>query len=369
MEIDLPKKRSERNLSQFLNMDIGGSSLGAKFKFDFYKDLALLLDSGVTLSDSLSLIFEEQSSRKAKDTIGILLDSVSKGETFRAAMEAAGVFSKYEYTTASMGELSGMLSLVLSRLGDYFEAQIAQKRLIIGAAIYPVIVLLTAVGAISFLLIFMIPMFKDVFGRNANELPAITQFMISSSEILSACIPYLLLITTLFSIAHLRWRSSTSYRLFRYRMLDKIPIVGAILKKNAMMRWSSAMHLMLSTGVTLSDAINMSISIDMHPHLTRDLRLASQDILVGKSLSDSLSSSATVSARMALVLKVAEESNRLSEVFYDLSTRYENELKHQSKLISTVLEPLIIAFLGLVVGTILLAMYLPIFEMSSISGF
>ena len=254
---------------------------------------------------------------------------------------------------------------VLEQLANFFASKIAQKRQVISAISYPMIVLLTAFGAIYFMLKYVVPMFSDVFKRFNSDLPGLTKFVIRLSSVFTSYVPAIILfISSLFLLIYSQ-RNKFWYKRYSSVLLLKIPFVGNLLLKIYMERFCNSMNLLIASRTQLINAIDLvSKMIDFYP-IASSLEIVKQDILKGETLYNSLSKYRIYNKRMISLIKVAEEVNQLDVIFGKLSKQYSDEIKHQTGLISSLLEPIMIVFLGLLVGVILVAMYLPLFRLGT----
>jgi type IV pilus assembly protein PilC len=361
------KTGNNASLLDFLNKDIsfGSSQLNDRKKEAFYLELSTLLLSGIDLKTSLELILIEQDKNKEKQTFSSVKEKVLLGSPFSESLKQTKMFSDYEYYSIRIGEETGKLGEVLTDLAHFFKNKISQRRKIISAVTYPVIVLCTSMGAVFFMLKFVVPMFADVFTRFGGELPWITAMIIKASDFIDSTFWFGLL--TLISIFVFLFLSKEKlwFRKWSSKILLKIPVVGDIISKIYLARFANTMRLLVSTNTPLLRSIALvKEMIGFYP-LEESLESAERSILLGESLHQSLSPFTFYPPKLIQLIKVGEEVNRLDYFFAKIADQYTEEVEHKTGTISSLLEPLIIIFLGLVVGLILIAMYLPMFQMSN----
>lgn len=360
-------KQEGKDWLAFLNKDIKlfGSKLNDKKKERFYSELTILFSAGIDIKTALELIEEEQTKAIDKTLFGGIKNYVINGGSLSDAIHQTGQFSAYEYYSLQIGEESGRLPEVLKDLADFFVKKIQQKRQIVNALSYPSIVLLTSFGAIFFMLKFVVPMFSDVFKRFNGELPYLTKMIINISEIFSDYSFYFFivlgsLITFIYSQRKQQWfRSAAS------SLAMKTPIVGDIIKKIYLARFCHSMNLLIGAKTPLVSAIDLVKKMVGFYPLEHSLAIIQEDILRGESLYVSLSRFKIYNRRMLSLIKVAEEVNQLDVIFGKLAKQYGDEVEHQTGLIGSLIEPVMIIFLGLLVSVILVAMYLPLFQLST----
>ncbi len=339
-----------------------------KNKEAFYTELSVLLNAGITLKNSLSLVGEEQKKKIDTELIENIIKNIIVGKSLSEAIKLANVFTEYEYYSLKIGEETGSLQKVTNELGLFYRRKNEQRRNILNALSYPIIVLITALFAVIFMLQFVVPMFVGIFKQNKVELPWLTKVIVAASEgfqhnFASIVFLILALIIMRFFISKKQW-----YKKLASNLLLKIPYVGELLRKIYIAQFTQATALLVGAKVPLLSCIQLTKKmIDFYP-LQFALSNIEKEIIQGKELSESLGNYPIFDRKMISLLKVAEQTNQNEYIFERLTRQYNEDIQHQSKLLSTVLEPLIIVFLGALVGVILIAMYLPMFKLSTVIG-
>lgn len=359
--------RKTGSIGDFLNRDItfGSSQLSDKKKEAFYMELSTLLSSGIDLKTALELILFDQAKAKDKVLFGSVKERLISGNSLSESIKTAGKFSDYEFYSIRIGEETGRLGEVLADLARYFKSAIQQRRKIISAVTYPVIVLSTSLGAVFFMIKFVVPMFADVFLRFGGKLPWITAFIIRLSGFFDNYFLYFILIVAGSAGAFIAVKNKPVTRKITSSIVLKIPVVGEIVNKIYLARFANTMRLLISTNTPLLHSISLvKQMINFYP-IEASLNIVEKDILRGESLHKSLSQFSFYPSKLIQLIKVGEEVNRLDYFFEKVSSQYTEEVEYKTNTISSLLEPLIIIFLGLVVGLILIAMYLPMFQMSN----
>lgn len=355
------------DLLAFLNKDIsfGSKQVSDKKKEGLYLELSTLLLSGIDLRTSLELILVDQEQAKDKALFEGVRQRILAGLALSDALKETGRFSDYEYYSIRIGEETGKLGEVLTDLAKYYKSKIQQRRKIVSAVTYPAIVLLSSLGAVFFMIKFVVPMFADVFLRFGGKLPWITAMIISFSGWFDKYFVFFILFVVFAVILYILKRRTKWFRNASSKMLLKTPIVGDLIKKIYLARFANTMRLLVSTDTPLLRSIALVRQmIDYYPIETSLLKVEN-DILHGESLHKSLSAFDFYPAKMIQLIKVGEEVNRMDYFFEKIASQYTEEVEYRTNTISSLLEPLIIIFLGLVVGVILIAMYLPMFQMSN----
>ncbi len=357
-------------LNQLLQKEISlfGSFFGNKKKEDFYTELAVLLKAGITLKDALSLIKGNQKKEKLRRFYHSMLEKLITGQSFGEALEGEKVFSEYEYYSVKIGEETGTLGRVTEELGRYFARKNEQRRQIVNALTYPVIILITAVLVIIFMLRMVVPMFEDIFRQNGVDLPGITKMIISASNFFQKYGSLILLMVVAFFVFRKSFARKKWYRTWKDHLLLKLPYAGNFLKSVYLAQFTQAVALLTASKVPVLNSLRIvKKMIDFTP-LQQSLDQVEEGVLVGQSLHEAMSGTSFFDQKMISLVKVAEETNQSEYIFERLNQQYSTEVHQKSKLLSTVMEPLIIVVVGVFVGIILVSMYLPMFRLSSVLG-
>jgi type II secretory pathway component PulF len=345
-----------------------GDSFNNKKKQAFYQELAVLLKAGITFKEGLSLIVESLKKNTDKELIQSILNQVVNGKPFSDALMASKSFTEYEYYSIQIGEETGTTAQVCSELGHFFERKNEQKRIIIAALTYPSIVLSTAVLVVVFMLSYVVPMFQDIFKQNNMELPFLTQLIVKLSVFTKTFGLYFFLAFLLLLFSTQFFKDNAKYKKTLHYILIKIPIIGPFMTKVYLAQFTQAVTLLTTAKVPLLNSIQMVKKMIRFVPLQEALEKVEESILKGNSLSASLKNNSLFDNRIISLVKVAEETNQTEFVFKQLSEQYNQEVLQQSKIMTTVLEPFIILFVGVLVAVLLVAMYLPMFQLSSAIG-
>ncbi len=355
----------EKDIWSFLNKDVhlSNNKLPNSTKEGFYLEAGILLEAGVDIRTVLDLVKEEQEKKKYKQMFNTLQERVVAGATLSAAMQQSGYFISYEYYSVQIGEETGRLVIILKGLADYFQKRIKQRRQILSALTYPVVILLVAFGAVSFMMAYVVPMFADILKRFGSDLPFITKMVLAISAWVKKSFLFFIVAIVGIAIVCVSQRRKEWFRSLTSRMLLKVPVIGAIIRKINLARFSNTMSLLIVSKIPILQAIQLvNKMIDFYP-VEKSLAFIEKDIISGIPLHKSMSLHDIYPAKMVLLIKVGEEVNRLDTFFSKVAEQYNSDVEHQTNILSKLLEPLIIIILGLVVGIILIAMYLPLFKL------
>ena len=354
----------------FLNKEIRffKPRLPDRLKEGFYLELSTLLSSGVDIRSALELLAEEQTKPRHKALVGSIHDHIVEGASLSNALKTSEYFTPYEYFSVQIGEESGKLNEVLKELALFYTKKLKQRRQMINALSYPSLILFTSMAAVIFMLAFIVPMFSDVFARFGGELPALTQSIISLSEFFASQLPVMLLLTISLIVFVFYNKEKTWFKRYATTLFLKMPVIGEVYLSIHLARFCSAMALLIGSKVPLLKAIQLVRQMMNFYPIDISLDNIEKEILNGKSLHSTLKRFKIYSPRMVALLKVGEEVNSLDKFFDKLGKNYAEEAEHKTGLLSTFLEPVMIIFLGVIVGFILIAMYLPMFQLSGSIG-
>ena len=345
-----------------------GAGFSNKKKQNLYMELAVLLKAGITLKEALTLLIESFKKKADKELIENILDQVVNGKPFSDALASSKQFTEYEYFSIKIGEETGTTAQICKELGTFYERKNEQKRVVVASLTYPSIVLSTAILVVIFMLSYVVPMFEDIFKQNKMELPFLTKVIIKMSGFTQSysLLFFLLVIGLVFTARPLK--DNYKYKKYLHYTLLKIPIFGTFMGKVYMAQFTQAVTLLTSSKVPILNSIQMVRKMIRFIPLQETLEKVENNIMKGDSLSESLKGNTLFDNRIISLVKVAEETNQTEYIFNQLNEQYNQELTQQSKIMSTALEPLIIVFVGVLVAVLLVAMYLPMFQLSSAIG-
>ncbi|MDB5133282.1 MAG: gspF [Mucilaginibacter sp.] len=360
------KTGGNSGLTSLLNRDIsfGSKELSDKKKESLYLELSSLLRAGINLKSSFELVMADQKKEKDKVLFKSIQDAVLNGTTFSQALQQTGKFSLYEVYSLQIGEETGKLVEVLQDLAKFYQQKIKQRRKIISSLTYPVVVLSTSLGAVFFMLKFVVPMFGNVFKRFGGRLPWITEKIIGVSNAMENSLWPAILILILVIAFIFSFRKTEKFRGIFSGVLLRTPLIGNLVQKIYLARFCNSMRLLISAKLPLLRAIALIRQMIRYYPIESSLQKVEDDIMQGKSLHESLQQFKVYPAKMIQLVKVGEETNQLDYFFGIISGQYIEEVEYKTSTLSSIMEPLIIIFLGLVVGVILISMYLPLVQMS-----
>lgn len=331
--------------------------------------LAVLLRSRVALHTSLRVLARQAPRERQRKIVEGLMKDIEKGSTLAGALRAQSeTFDEVLATTAEIGEETGRLEKVLEHHADYLSRLANLRRKFMQALAYPVLVLSVAAGAVSFLLLFIVPAFAEMFRSFQMELPLSTKIVLSTSDLFAAVAPYVLILLPLavLLLTRLSHSRGTFESLIAFGL--KIPFFKTLLIKNFVARFCRSLGTLIEAQVPLVEALHVTQRMFPHQIIGSDIKKILQAVKQGRPVADPLIDSKVFPPLVVQMIAVGEETSELDAMLIRVADFYERELESIVDSLSTVIEPIIIVFLGLLVAAILISMYLPLFDLVNIVG-
>ena len=346
----------------------GGKRVSEKDVTFFTRQLATMLKAGVPLLQSFEIVARGHSnarfSRLMMEVKGRIEAGSSLADAFR---QHPAQFDNLYCNLVAAGESSGMIDAILDRLATYKEKILALKSKIKSALFYPSAVVAVAIIVVWVIMIFVIPAFKEVFSNFGAALPAPTQLVIDISDFVVAWwwAAFLVIGGGIFALSLAVKRSDTA----RYtvdRLLLKFPVVGEILEKATIARWTRTLATMFAAGVPLVESLDAVAGAAGNKVYANATRRVQTDVSTGTSLTNAMTSTQLFPNMVLQMVQIGEESGSLDAMLTKIADFYEREVDDAVAALSSLLEPIIIVFLGIVVGGLVVAMYLPIFKLGAV---
>lgn len=362
-------KETKEGLSGFLNMEITfmQKKFGPKEKEGFYSELGLLLSTGVDIKTAFEIIEEDVPDKKHKALLQQIKNDIISGmRIFEAISKHDRIFSQYEAQSIKIGEETGKLADVLKELGAFYLSSIKLRRQIIGVMTYPVVVISMAILIVYFMLSFVVPIFSDIFTQTGGELPQITQFLIKVSNKSGAIFYTLFTMIGAMVLVHKTQNKKDWYRKYTSAFFLKIPGINTLIRKIYLARFCQSMKLLAGARVMINEALDLVRNMIEYYPMEQALESVKNEVVKeGKLLNESLAKHDIFPKKLVALIKLSEEVNAPEIIFEKLHQQYSAEIEHQQAVVGKLIEPIFIILLGVFVGFILVAMYLPMFEMSS----
>lgn len=329
----------------------------------FTRQLATLIDSGLPLLRGLNVLAKQERDTVLKNTILKLVDSVQGGSTFSESLaEFPFIFNQLYVNMVKAGEVGGVLELVLTRLAEFQEKASKIKNKVGAAMVYPMIVMTIAVAIMGFLLVFIVPKFEAIFHDMLGDrpLPAITTLVISLSRSVQG--HWLVIIATVFALiagykfADRTRRGKSTIDGARLRF----PLFGNIIRKTAISRFSRTLGTLVTSGVPILQALTITRETAGNTVIAAAILQVHESVKEGESIVQPLEASAVFPAMVVSMIDVGEETGQLPEMLLKIADVYDDEVDNSVAAMTAALEPIMIVFLAVVVGTIVVALFLPL---------
>ncbi|MGA3066534.1 MAG: type II secretion system F family protein [Tepidisphaeraceae bacterium] len=338
----------------------------------FTRQLSTLQDAGLPILRSLQILEQQQKPGLLKAIIGGVGDEVESGGTLSDAMaKFPKAFDKLYVNMINAGEAGGVLDLILARLADFMEKAAKLKKKVIGAMIYPCVVISIAVGVVSVIMIFVIPKFIGIFKDFHAELPPPTKILIAISNWFAVDYgwAYVLFSPIAIVLGIKLVRMSDGGKWFVDWASLKIPVLGGILGKTAVGRFTRTLGTLISAGVPILDAINITKETCGNEVYARALAKVHDAIREGESIADPLRATKVVDAIVVNMIDVGEETGDLDKMLMKVADNYDNDVDVLVGSLISILEPIMVVVLGLIVGFIVISLFAPMVSLiQAVSG-
>lgn len=354
------------------NINISGGDnqkISDKELIIFTKQLATMISSGVPLNQTMHILARQQTNRRFMKIIDAVKNGIEQGQKFSDSLEQhKNAFDTLYVAMARAGEESGRLSDILMKLVVYVEKSAKMKQQIKSAMMYPLVILFVAIVVVAGLLIFVVPAFASQFKGAGRALPALTQSVMDLSDFLVQ--RWYVLFGGLFvmGFALSKWLETKQGREAFHRFALKAPIVGDVVRKVCVGRLCSTLSSMLSSGVNIIQALSICAASAGNVVVERIIIAARGRVEQGQLLSVPLSESPLFPIMVISMMEVGERAGKMDEMLSKVSEFYEEEVDQAVKTMLSLIEPLMIVFIGAIVGVLVIAMYLPILDLGNTVG-
>ncbi len=348
-----------------------GGAVKQKELMVFTRQLATLIDAGLPLLQSLNVLAKQEPNPNLRATIVALGEAVQGGSTFSEALSAyPKMFNKLFVNMVKAGEIGGVLEVVLKRLAEYQEKANRLRAKITSAMVYPTIILVIAVGILTFLMLVIVPKFKEMFEGQNMELPGLSQFVFNFSDncmadTLIPFVPNAVLFLTLVAIAIVGisfWKRTPKGGRAVDAAVLKLPKIGDLTRVSAVARFSRTFGTLVSSGVPILQALLITRDTAGNVVVADAVTKIHDSVREGESIVTPMSTSNVFPPMMISMVDVGEETGQLPDMLMKVAEVYDEEVDNSVTALTAMLEPLMIVFLAVVVGSIVLAMFMPMME-------
>ncbi len=358
-----PTKMSEKGKE--FNLPTFGGGVSAKELAVFTRQFSVMIDAGLPLVQCLEILASQQENKLFQKVLTGTRGAVEGGSNLSAAMKQyPKVFDPLYSNMVEAGETGGILDTILQRLSTYIEKNVKLKAAVKSALIYPIGVLTIAAGVIILLLWKVVPIFATLFAGLGVDLPLPTKIVIGMSNFVGSIFGLLILVGIAAAIFGLKvWYGTPGGRYFLDSVILKLPVLGILMRKIAVARFTRTLGTLISSGVPILEGLDITARTSGNAVVERALFQVRKSLEEGKSLTEPLKECAVFPGMVTQMISVGEQTGAMDAMLQKIADFYEDEVDAAVKDLLTALEPIMIVFLGTVVGGVVISMYLPLFTL------
>ena len=356
----LSEKGKEFNIPSF-----GGSGVDSKELAIFTRQFSVMIDAGLPLVQCLEILAGQQENKTFQKILNGVRGSVEGGATLSTSMKQYDkVFDALYYNMVEAGETGGILDTILQRLSSYIEKNVKLKRAVQSAMIYPIAVMSIAGGVIILLLWKVVPIFIQLFNGLGVDLPLPTRIVIQMSEFVGSIYGFIIAAFFAGGIFALKsWYGTPRGRMAIDTIILKIPLVGPLMRKIAVARFTRTLGTLISSGVPILEGLDITARTSGNAVVERAITQTRKAVEAGRSLVDPLKDTGVFPGMVTQMIGVGEQTGAMDAMLQKIADFYEDEVDAAVKDLLTAMEPIMIVLLGVVVGGIVISMYLPLFSL------
>jgi len=366
-ELAIPKKKKTFEISGLKSplKRISKNKVSQKDILLFTQNLATLIRAKVELFVSLKILQEQTEDTFFKEVITEVCDSIKSGERFSEALESfPKIFSPLFISIVKAGEVSGNMEMALSQLTDFMQTQDNLKRKVLGALIYPFI--LSCVGLLSIFVVlnFVIPRLSGIFDELGSSLPIATQIVLKISQFTTKSWVWVLIALVIFVWAIILSKGSRIFVVFSRRIIIKLPVLKRLVKNQELVNFSKSFGLLIRSGTPVLQSLETATLSVNDFKMREELSEAAKRIKDGQRLSEAMIGFRSLPGFFIKMVSIGEESGRLQEVLDEVVNSYNQQIESDIRIITSIIEPMLILALGLILGAIVLTILLPVFQVT-----
>jgi type IV pilus assembly protein PilC len=331
----------------------------------FCRQFSTMIDAGLPILQCLDILHSQQENPTFKKMLKKIKESVESGSTLAEALKAyPKQFDDLFVNMVHAGEMGGILDTILRRLSAYMEKAANLKRKVKGAMTYPIVTLLIAIVVLAVILIFVIPVFEEMFADFGSALPVPTQIVVGMSNFAKANAGYTIVALILFGFAFRRFYRTEKGRAIVDRTILRLPVFGDLLRKVAVAKFTRTMGTMLTSGVAILEALDIVGKTAGNKTIEAAISKTRSGISEGRTMADPLTESGVFPSMVCQMISVGEATGALDAMLGKIADFYDEEVDQAVENLTALIEPFMLVFLGVTIGGLVVAMYLPIFKMA-----
>lgn len=335
----------------------------------FCRQFSTMIDAGLPIIQCLDILQSQQENKTFKKMLKKIKESVESGETLADALKKyPEQFDTLFVNMIAAGEVGGILDTILRRLSQYLEKAAKLKGKIKGAMTYPIVTLVIAAIVVSVIMVFVIPVFEEMFEGFGGALPVPTQIVVSMSRFIKGNILYIIFGLGLLFYGFKKITKTEKGVKVKDDLVLKLPVMGMLLRKGAVAKFTSTMSTMLSSGVSILDALEIVAKTAGNKTIEKAIYEVRSGISEGRTMADPLAESGVFPSMVCQMIAVGESTGALDAMLQKIADFYEEEVDQAVENMTALIEPFMLVFLGVVIGGLVVSMYLPIFKMAAAMG-
>ncbi|HEX9948842.1 MAG TPA: type II secretion system F family protein [Thermodesulfobacteriota bacterium] len=332
----------------------------------FTRQLATMIDAGLPLVQSLDILAQQEASEIFQEIIRSIKNEVESGATLAAALQKhPRVFDNMYVNLVVAAEEAGTLDVILGRLATHIEKMEALKKKVKSAMVYPIMIVTVAVGVTIVLMVFVVPVFEKLFAGMGSSLPLPTQIVVNISKLFKSYLPIMIILAIVAAIVLNRYYKTEQGRRKVDGLLLKTPIFGELIRKIAVSRFARTLATLVTSGVPILESLNIVAGASGNKVVEEAILKGRTSISEGQTIAEPLTESGVFPIMVTQMIAVGETTGSLELMLNKIADFYDDEVDVAVATLSSMLEPVLMIFLGVIVGGLVISMYLPIFKMAS----
>jgi len=360
-----PTKIKKKPKDLFENVAFLQPSITQRDVILFCRQFSTMIDAGLPIIQCMDILHSQQENATFKKMLKNVKEQVESGSTLADSLKKyPKQFDDLFVNMVAAGEAGGILDTILRRLSAYMEKAAKLKSQVKGALTYPIVTMVIAVAVVAVILVFVIPVFQEMFADMGGALPPITQVVVGMSEFVKSKIHWIVIGIFIFIFAFKKYYKTEKGRKVVDATMLKLPVFGLLIRKVAVAKFTRTMGTMLSSGVAILEALDIVAKTSGNKSVEQAIYTVRSGIAEGRTMADPLAESGVFPAMVCQMISVGESTGALDAMLEKIADFYEEEVDQAVDNLTSLIEPFMLVFLGVVIGTLVVAMYMPIFKMA-----
>jgi type IV pilus assembly protein PilC len=331
----------------------------------FCRQFSTMIDAGLPIIQCMDILYAQQENATFKKMLKDVKEQVESGSTLAESLKKyPKQFDDLFVNMVAAGEAGGILDIILRRLSAYMEKAAKLKSQVKGAMTYPIVTMIIAVLVVAIILVFVIPVFEEMFADMGGALPTPTLIVVAMSEFVKSKIHWIIIGMIIFMFAFRKFYKTEKGRKFVDATVLKLPVFGLLIRKVAVAKFTRTMGTMLSSGVAILEALDIVAKTSGNKTIEQAIYSVRSGISEGRTMADPLAESGVFPAMVCQMISVGESTGALDAMLQKIGDFYEEEVDQAVENLTSLIEPFMLVFLGVVIGGLVISMYLPVFKMA-----